>query len=471
MSYSEPKTLFEKIWSRHEILTRDDGASLLSIDRHLCHEGSFHAFDKLKMENRTVRCPELTVAIADHYVSTSFPEKGNEVEALRVPIEKLEINSKDAGIRLYGVGSKEQGIVHVVGPEQGLTIPGITLVCGDSHTATHGAFGCLAFGIGASEVAHVLATQTLWQTKPKTMRININGSLSDGVVAKDIILHLISVIGANGATGYMIEYAGSAIRDLSMEGRMTICNMSIEAGGRAGMVEPDQKTFDYLRGRKHAPKLKDWDLAIKDWTTLATEPGAKFDKEVSVDAGKIAPSLTWGNSPEETLPVTGYIPSPEDEADVNKRETLQGTLEYMGLAPGQKLTDIAIDRVFIGSCTNSRIEDLRSAARIAQGKKALIPAIIVPGSTLIKEQAEAEGLDKLFKDAGFEWRSTGCSMCVGMNGDITPPGERCASTSNRNFKGRQGPGSRTHLMSPAMAAAAAITGRVTDARDFSWEKS
>jgi len=467
MSYSEPKTLFEKIWSRHEILTRDDGASLLSIDRHLCHEGSFHAFDKLKMENRTVRCPELTVAIADHYVSTSFPEKGNEVEALRVPIEKLEINSKDAGIRLYGVGSKEQGIVHVVGPEQGLTIPGITLVCGDSHTATHGAFGCLAFGIGASEVAHVLATQTLWQTKPKTMRININGSLSDGVVAKDIILHLISVIGANGATGYMIEYAGSAIRDLSMEGRMTICNMSIEAGGRAGMVEPDQKTFDYLRGRKHAPKLKDWDLAIKDWTKLATEPGAKFDKEVSVDAGKIAPSLTWGNSPEETLPVTGYIPSPEDEADVNKRETLQGTLEYMGLAPGQKLTDIAIDRVFIGSCTNSRIEDLRSAARIAQGKKALIPAIIVPGSTLIKEQAEAEGLDKLFKDAGFEWRSTGCSMCVGMNGDITPPGERCASTSNRNFKGRQGPGSRTHLMSPAMAAAAAITGRVTDARDFS----
>ena len=467
MSYSEPKTLFEKIWSRHEILTRDDGASLLSIDRHLCHEGSFHAFDKLKMENRTVRCPELTVAIADHYVSTSFPEKGNEVEALRVPIEKLEINSKDAGIRLYGVGSKEQGIVHVVGPEQGLTIPGITLVCGDSHTATHGAFGCLAFGIGASEVAHVLATQTLWQTKPKTMRININGSLSDGVVAKDIILHLISVIGANGATGYMIEYAGSAIRDLSMEGRMTICNMSIEAGGRAGMVEPDQKTFDYLRGRKHAPKFKDWDLAIKDWTTLATEPGAKFDKEVSVNAGKIAPSLTWGNSPEETLPVTGYIPSPEDEADVNKRETLQGTLEYMGLAPGQKLTDIAIDRVFIGSCTNSRIEDLRSAARIAQGKKALIPAIIVPGSTLIKEQAEAEGLDKLFKDAGFEWRSTGCSMCVGMNGDITPPGERCASTSNRNFKGRQGPGSRTHLMSPAMAAAAAITGRVTDARDFS----
>jgi len=467
MSYSEPKTLFEKIWSRHEILTRDDGVSLLSIDRHLCHEGSFHAFDKLKMENRTVRCPELTVAIADHYVSTSFPEKGNEVEALRVPIEKLEINSKDAGIRLYGVGSNEQGIVHVVGPEQGLTIPGITLVCGDSHTATHGAFGCLAFGIGASEVAHVLATQTLWQTKPKTMRININGSLSDGVVAKDIILHLISVIGANGASGHMIEYAGSTIRGLSMEGRMTICNMSIEAGGRAGMVEPDQKTFDYLKGRKHTPKFKDWDLAIKDWKTLATEPGATFDKEVTVNAEKIAPSLTWGNSPEETLPVTGYIPTPEDEADISKREALQSTLEYMGLAPGQKITDISIDRVFIGSCTNSRIEDLRSAARIAQGKKALVPAIIVPGSTLIKEQAEAEGLDKLFTDAGFEWRSTGCSMCVGMNGDITPPGERCASTSNRNFKGRQGPGSRTHLMSPAMAAAAAITGRVTDARDFS----
>ena len=467
MSYSEPKTLFEKIWSRHEILTRDDGVSLLSIDRHLCHEGSFHAFDKLKIENRTVRCPELTVAIADHYVSTSFPEKGNEVEALRVPIEKLEINSKDAGIKLYGVGSNEQGIVHVVGPEQGLTIPGITLVCGDSHTATHGAFGCLAFGIGASEVAHVLATQTLWQTKPKTMRISINGSLSDGVVAKDVILHLISVIGANGASGHMIEYAGSTIRGLSMEGRMTICNMSIEAGGRAGMVEPDQKTFDYLKGRKHSPKFKDWDLAIKDWKTLATEPGAIFDKEVTVNAEKIAPSLTWGNSPEETLPVTGYIPTPEDESDINKREALQSTLEYMGLSPGQKITDISIDRVFIGSCTNSRIEDLRSAARIAQGKKALVPAIIVPGSTLIKEQAEAEGLDKLFTDAGFEWRSTGCSMCVGMNGDITPPGERCASTSNRNFKGRQGPGSRTHLMSPAMAAAAAITGRVTDARDFS----
>lgn len=467
MSYSEPRTLFEKIWKRHEILTRDDGVSLLSIDRHLCHEGSFHAFDKLKMENRTVRCPDLTVAIADHYVSTNFPDQGNEVEALRVPIEKLEVNAKEAGIRLYGVGSKEQGIVHVVGPEQGLTIPGITLVCGDSHTATHGAFGCLAFGIGASEVAHVLATQTLWQAKPKTMRININGSLSDGVVAKDIILYLISVIGANGASGHMIEYAGSTIKGLSMEGRMTICNMSIEAGGRAGMVAPDQKTFDYLKDRKHAPKLKDWDRALMDWQTLATEPGAEFDKEVTLNAMEIAPSLTWGNSPEETLPVTGYIPRPEEETDVVKRETLESTLEYMGLTPGEKLTDITIDRVFIGSCTNSRIEDLRSAARIAKGRKAQIPAIIVPGSTLIKEQAEAEGLDELFKDAGFEWRSTGCSMCVGMNGDITPPGERCASTSNRNFKGRQGPGSRTHLMSPAMAAAAAITGRVTDARDLS----
>ena len=467
MSYSEPRTLFEKIWKRHEILTRDDGVSLLSIDRHLCHEGSFHAFDKLKMENRTVRCPDLTVAIADHYVSTNFPDQGNEVEALRVPIEKLEVNAKEAGIRLYGVGSKEQGIVHVVGPEQGLTIPGITLVCGDSHTATHGAFGCLAFGIGASEVAHVLATQTLWQAKPKTMRININGSLSDGVVAKDIILYLISVIGANGASGHMIEFAGSTIKGLSMEGRMTICNMSIEAGGRAGMVAPDQKTFDYLKDRKHAPKLKDWDRALMDWQTLATEPGAEFDKEVTLNAVEIAPSLTWGNSPEETLPVTGYIPRPEEETDVVKRETLESSLEYMGLTPGEKLTDITIDRVFIGSCTNSRIEDLRSAARIAKGRKAQIPAIIVPGSTLIKERAEAEGLDELFKDAGFEWRSTGCSMCVGMNGDITPPGERCASTSNRNFKGRQGPGSRTHLMSPAMAAAAAITGRITDARDLS----
>ena len=467
MSTSEPQTMFSKIWGRHEILKREDGVSLLSIDRHLCHEGSFHAFDKLKLEKRAVRRPDLTIAIADHYVSTKSPELGNEDEALRVPIDKLITNSKDAGITLYGIGSREQGIVHVVGPEQGITIPGITLVCGDSHTATHGAFGCLAFGIGASEVAHVLATQTLWQEKPRTMRISITGSLIPGVVAKDVILHLISKIGANGATGHMIEYAGSTIRELSMEGRMTVCNMSIEAGGRAGMIAPDQKTFEYIHGRKHAPRAKEWKLAVEDWKSLNSDEGAVFDREVSFNASDIAPSLTWGNSPEETLPVTGFIPHPLDESDVSRREALEQTLDYMGLTPGTKLLDINIDRVFIGSCTNSRLEDLRSAAEVANGKKARIPAIVVPGSSFIKEQAEKEGLDTIFKDAGFEWRATGCSMCVGMNGDITPPGERCASTSNRNFKGRQGPGSRTHLMSPAMAAAAAITGRVTDIREFS----
>ncbi|MBH68246.1 MAG: 3-isopropylmalate dehydratase large subunit [Rhodospirillaceae bacterium] len=467
MNNCPPKTLFEKIWDRHVILTRDDGASLLSIDRHLCHEGSFHAFDKLNLENRRVRRPDLTIAIADHYVSTRFPDLGNETEELRVPIEKLTKNAQNAGITLYGIGSEEQGIVHVVGPEQGLTIPGITLVCGDSHTATHGAFGCLAFGIGASEVAHVLATQTLWQQKPKTMKIVVNDSLMPGVVAKDIILHLISHIGANGASGHMIEYSGSAISALSMEGRMTVCNMSIEAGGRAGMIAPDQKTFDYLEGRKHTPGSSAWQLALEDWRSLKSDPGAVFDSEVSISATEIAPSLTWGNSPEETLPVTGSIPHPSEEIDTSRREALELTLEYMGLEPGTKLIDIKVDRVFIGSCTNSRIEDLRSAAEIARGRKTKIPAIVVPGSTKIKQQAENEGLDAIFKDAGFEWRATGCSMCVGMNGDTTPPGERCASTSNRNFKGRQGPGSRTHLMSPAMAAAAAVTGHVTDVRDFS----
>lgn len=461
-----PQTLFEKIWSRHVIAEREDGAALLAIDRHLCHEGSFHAFDKLKLNGRPVRRPDLTVAIADHYVSTRAPELGNETEALRGPIDSLTRNARNAGIRLYGIGAPEQGIVHVVGPEQGITLPGITLVCGDSHTATHGALGCLAFGIGASEVAHVLATQTLWQEKPRTMRITIDGDLGPGVAAKDVILHLISVIGANGATGCMIEYAGSAVRALSMEGRMTMCNMSIEAGGRAGMVAPDDKTIAYLKGRPYAPKGEDWEAAVEDWRGLVSDPGAVFDHEVRIAAADIAPSVTWGNSPQETLPVTGRIPYPEDEPDEPRRAALETTLAYMGLAAGTAVKDIMVDRVFIGSCTNSRIEDLRAAAAVAKGRRSRVPAIVVPGSALIKHQAENEGLDRIFIEAGFEWRATGCSMCVGMNGDITPPGERCASTSNRNFKGRQGPGSRTHLMSPAMAAAAAVTGRITDVRDL-----
>lgn len=463
---SEPMTLFEKIWRRHAILEREDGTTLLSIDRHLCHEGSFHAFDKLKSQGRSVRRPDLTVAIADHYVSTDAPETGNQDPARREVIERLTANTSEMGVRLYGVGAPEQGIVHVVGPEQGITLPGLLLVCGDSHTATHGALGCLAFGIGASEVAHVLATQTLWQKKPKTLRVSIDGALGPGVSAKDVILHLISVIGANGATGYMIEYAGSTIRDMSVEGRMTICNMSIEAGGRAGLIAPDEKTFTYLKDRRHAPKGADWDHALEDWRGLASDPGARFDREVSIHATDIAPSVTWGTSPEEAMAITGRVPDPSHEEDPSRRAALEITLDYMGLTPGEALTDVAVDRVFIGSCTNARIEDLRAAATIARGRATKVTAIVVPGSTPIKLQAEAEGLDKIFIEAGFEWRATGCSMCVGMNGDLTPPGERCASTSNRNFKGRQGPGSRTHLMSPAMAAAAAVTGRLTDVRDL-----
>jgi 3-isopropylmalate/(R)-2-methylmalate dehydratase large subunit len=462
----QPTTLFEKIWQSHAILEREDGTTLLSIDRHLCHEGSFHAFDKLKAQGRSVRRPDLTVAIADHYVSTNAPETGNEDPSRREVIERLTANTEATGIRLYGIGDPEQGIVHVVGPEQGITLPGIVLVCGDSHTATHGALGCLAFGIGASEVAHVLATQTLWQEKPQSLRITVDGPLGPGVVAKDVILHLISVIGANGATGSMIEYAGSTIRALSMEGRMTVCNMSIEAGGRAGMIAPDEKTFAYLKGRRFSPDGDDWDQAVADWQTLVTDPGARFDREVLVDAADIAPTVTWGTSPEETLAITGLVPDPGNQPDALRRSALEATLAYMGLKPGTALTDIMVDRVFIGSCTNARIEDLRAAASIAKGRKVAVPAIIVPGSTLIKLQAETEGLDRIFIEAGFEWRGTGCSMCVGMNGDITPPQERCASTSNRNFKGRQGPGSRTHLMSPAMAAAAAVTGRITDVRDL-----
>ena len=452
---TEPTTLFDKIWKRHAILEREDGMTLLSIDRHLCHEGSFHAFEKLRADGQSVRKPELTLAVADHYVSTQAPETGNEDPGKKAIIDKLTRHTGEAGIQLFGIGSPEQGIVHVVGPEQGITLPGLTLVCGDSHTATHGALGCLAFGIGASEVAHVLATQTLWQAKPKTLRITVNGILGAGVVAKDVILHLISVIGAAGATGHAIEYAGQVIRNLSIEGRMTICNMSIEAGGRIGMIAPDEITIAYLKGRPSAPKGDNWEHALADWRGLTTDDGAAFNKEICIDGSNIAPSVTWGNSPEETLPVTGYVPDPADETDEGRQNSLATTLEYMGLTPGTALTDVVVDRVFIGSCTNSRIEDLRAAAAVASGRTTKVEALVVPGSTFVKQQAEAEGLDRVFTEAGFKWRAAGCSMCVGMNGDLAPSGERCASTSNRNFKGRQGPGSRTHLMSPSMAAAAA----------------
>ncbi len=466
MTSFTPETMFEKIWKRHVITQRKDGATLLAIDRHLCHEGSFHAFDKLRDKGLSVRRPDLTIATIDHYISTTAPKLGNEAPELKSPIEKLIFNARENEIRLFDIGSAEQGIVHVVGPEQGITIPGVTLVCGDSHTATHGALGCLAFGIGASEVAHVLATQTIWQKKPNTMRVNVNGSLGLGVVAKDVILHLISKIGASGGTGHMIEYSGSAIKELSIEGRMTVCNMSIEAGARAGMIAPDERTFAYLKNKPYAPKRDLWPQAVKDWKTLVTDPDAIFDCDVHIEAEKIAPTVTWGNSPEEALPVTGKVPNPADEKDEIRKLALERTLTYMGLSPGTDLQRVEIDRVFIGSCTNSRIEDLRAAADIARNGRAKVPSIVVPGSNVVKTQAEKEGLDKIFLEAGFEWRATGCSMCVGMNGDLTPPGERCASTSNRNFKGRQGPGSRTHLMSPAMAAGAAITGRITDVRNF-----
>jgi 3-isopropylmalate/(R)-2-methylmalate dehydratase large subunit len=462
-----PMTLFDKIWSSHAILVRPDGATLLLIDRHLVHDGSGNAFRMLKEKGLAVRRPDRTFATPDHYVSTLTHDLASIDEPhRRGVVEDLEANARAAGLTLFGLSDRRQGIVHVVGPEQGLSQPGMIMVCGDSHTATHGALGALAFGVGASEVGHVLATQTLWQSQPKNMRIVVDGALAPGVHAKDVILAIIARIGTAGGAGHVIEYTGSTIQALGIEGRLTICNMSIEAGARAGMVAPDDTTFAYLHGRPYAPKGADWDQAVAYWGSLRSDDDAQFDREVRLDAGGIAPMVTWGTSPEAAAPITERVPDPTSAPDAARRYSMERALAYMDLRPGMPLTDIAIDRVFIGSCTNSRIEDLRAAAKVLDGRRAVIPAMAVPGSGLVKAQAEAEGLDAIFKRAGFEWREAGCSMCVGMNGDLAAPGERCASTSNRNFAGRQGRGARTHLMSPAMTAAAAVAGRLTDVREL-----
>jgi 3-isopropylmalate/(R)-2-methylmalate dehydratase large subunit len=462
-----PATLFDKIWSSHAIPVRADGATLLHIDRHFVHDGSGNAFRMLKEKGLSVRRPDRTFATPDHYVSTLSHDLASINEPhRRGVVEDLEANARAAGLTLFSLTDRRQGIVHVVGPEQGLSQPGMIIVCGDSHTATHGALGALAFGVGASEVAHVLATQALWQRKPKNMRIVVDGTLADGVHAKDVILAIIARIGTAGGVGHVIEYAGSTIRAMGIEGRLTICNMSIEAGARAGMVAPDDTTFAYLHGRPYAPKGADWDAALAHWALLPSDADAQFDREVHLDAVEIAPMVTWGTSPEAAAPITARIPDPAGASDTARRDSMQRALDYMDLRPGTPLAEIAIDRVFIGSCTNSRIDDLRSAAKVLGGRRAVVPAIVVPGSGLVKAQAEAEGIDAIFKRAGFEWRESGCSMCVGMNGDLVAPGERCASTSNRNFVGRQGKGARTHLMSPAMAAAAAVAGKLTDVRQF-----
>ncbi len=457
-----PRTMFEKIWSRHVVAEGPGGHVLLYVDRHLLHEGSTSAFARLAKTGRRVRRPDLSFATADHYVLTSG-EVATDPE-IRDMVEALGRQTAQQGIAYFGVGDARRGIVHIIGPEQGLTLPGITLVCGDSHTATHGAFGALAFGIGSTEVEHVMATQTLWQKKPRVMRVTVNGPLELGVAAKDVILAIIAKIGAGGGVGHAIEYAGSTIRSMSMDERMTVCNMSIEAGARAGMVAPDETTFDYLDRRPFAPKGDAWTKALAYWKTVPSDPGALFDHEVELAASEIAPTVTWGTSPQDALPITGRVPDPAVAADAPRRESLARALAYMGLVPGAPLTDVKVDRVFIGSCTNSRLEDLRAAARVVKGRRAVVPAWVVPGSGLVKRAAEAEGLDRVFVEAGFEWREAGCSMCVGMNGETAREGERVASTSNRNFEGRQGKGARTHLMSPAMAAAAAVTGRLTDVR-------
>jgi len=462
-----PQTLFEKIWARHRILEREDGQALLYVDLHLLQDGSAPAFAMLRARGLSVHAPQRTLGTPDHYIPTGSRDLATIADPeKRAMANALEQDTASAGITFFGLADARQGIVHVIGPEQGLSRPGMLIVCGDSHTSTHGALGALAFGIGTTEVAHVLATQTIWQRKPKTMRIAIEGSLQRGVSAKDVILAIIARIGAAGATGHVVEYAGSAIRGMSMEGRLTVCNMSIEAGARAGMVSPDDTTFDYLAGRPYAPQGSAWDDAVRDWRALRTDEDATFDRELVLEARDITPMLTWGTSPEDALPITARVPDPASAADREKREAMTRALEYMGLTPGVPLNEVAIDRVFIGSCTNSRIEDLREAASIASGRTVArgVEAWVVPGSGLVKAQAEREGLDRIFTAAGFQWRHAGCSMCLGTNGDQVAPGQRCASTSNRNFVGRQGPGARTHLMSPAMAAAAAVTGRFTDVR-------
>ena len=462
----KPRTLFDKIWDYHLINTQEDGASLIYIDRHLVHEvTSPQAFEGLRMSGRTVNSPNRTLAVADHNVPTTDRASGIDEEESRIQVEALDQNVKDFGIPYFNMMDERQGIVHVIGPEQGFTQPGMTIVCGDSHTATHGAFGALAFGIGTSEVEHVLATQTLIQKPAKNMLIDIEGELQRGVSAKDLVLAIIGKIGTAGGTGHVIEYSGEAIKKLSMEGRMTVCNMSIEAGARAGMIAPDQVTFDYLADKPMSPKGKDWDLAMEWWKSLPSDDNAFYDKKVMIDASKIKPTVTWGTSPEDVVSIDGYIPDPSKINDDDIRQKIERSLEYMGLKGGEKISDVEINTVFIGSCTNSRIEDLRSAAEVIKGKKVKegIRAMIVPGSGLVKTQAEEEGLNVMFTEAGFEWREPGCSMCLAMNEDKLQPGERCASTSNRNFEGRQGKGGRTHLVSPEIAAASAITGKLTDA--------
>jgi 3-isopropylmalate/(R)-2-methylmalate dehydratase large subunit len=464
------KTLYDKIFDDHVVDRQEDGTCLLYIDRHLVHEvTSPQAFEGLRMSGRKVRAPEKTLAVVDHNVPTTDRRRGIADEDSRVQVETLAKNARDFGVEYYNELDKRQGIVHVVGPEQGFTLPGTTIVCGDSHTSTHGAFGALAHGIGTSEVEHVLATQTLVQKKAKNMRVSVDGKLPAHVTAKDIILAIIGEIGTAGGTGSVIEYAGEAIRGLSMEGRMTVCNMSIEGGARAGMIAPDEKTYAFIKDRPKAPKGQAWDMAMRYWETLCSDEGAHFDREIKLDAAKLPPIVSWGTSPEDVVSITGTVPNPADVADEHKRASMVRALEYMGLTPGTKMTDIPLDVVWIGSCTNGRMEDLREVARIVEGKKIsdrLAYAMIVPGSGLVKEQAEAEGLDKIFKDAGFEWREPGCSMCLGMNPDQLKPGQRCASTSNRNFEGRQGYKGRTHLLSPAMAAAAALAGHFVDIRDW-----
>jgi 3-isopropylmalate/(R)-2-methylmalate dehydratase large subunit len=460
-----PCTLFDRIWRRHVVVDRGDGYHLLYVDRHLMHDGSYVAFETLRERGLKVRRPELALATPDHFTSTASRDPAAIADPMhRRHVEEMLANTAGAGVRLFHVDDLRQGIAHVVGPEQGFTRPGITLVCGDSHTATHGAVGALAFGIGSSEVAHVMATQCLWQRKPKAMRVRVDGALAPGVTAKDVVLAIIARIGAAGGVGHVIEYAGSAIRGLSIEGRLTVCNMSIEAGARAGMVAPDDTTYAYLNGRPMSPQGEAWDRAVAFWRTLPSDEDATFDREVSLDGAAIAPMLTWGTSPEDALPIDGRVPDPDEAPDAARRDAIRAALDYMGLVPGTPMERVPVDRVFIGSCTNSRIEDLRDAARVARGRRAVVPSWVVPGSGLVKAQAEAEGLDRVFREAGFEWREPGCSMCVGMNGDTGLPGQRIASTSNRNFMGRQGRGVRTHLLGPAMAAAAAVTGRFTDVR-------
>jgi len=466
---AQPKTLFDKIWESHVVDVQEDGTCLLYIDRQIIHEiTSAQAFEGLRAAGRPVRRPEAQLLVPDHNVPTTDRSLPIENEESRIQIDLLKENAEAFDLPYIELNDIRQGIVHVIGPEQGFTLPGLTMACGDSHTSTHGAFGCLAFGVGTSEVEHVLATQSLIQRPAKNMRVTVDGALPPGVVAKDLALAIIGAIGTAGGTGCVIEYAGKAVEDLSMEGRMTLCNMTIEGGARAGLVAPDQKTIDYVRGRPMAPKGGEWEQAEAYWRTLPSDPGAEYDKEVTISADSIEPQVTWGTSPEMVLPISGSVPDPSGEEDANRQRSLERAIDYMGLSAGQALTDIRVDKVFIGSCTNSRIEDLRAAAAVARGRSVAdsVHAMVVPGSGLVKHQAEEEGLDAVFKEAGFDWREPGCSMCIAMNGDMLQPGERSASTSNRNFEGRQGPGGRTHLMSPAMAAAAAVNGHLSDHREL-----